>query len=261
MELKDVLYTVQDGVGIITLNRPERLNASSADMGKSLLHILDNLASDVRAIILTGAGRAFCAGGDVKNMSERLSGTSQPQGWQRTHTEKAISVAFWNCDRPIIAAVNGHAVGVGLSYASMCDIRIASDKAQFGALWVRRGFMPDGGGTFFLPFLLGVPKALDLCWSGDIIDAEEAKSIGLVSRVLPHEELISTAMTMAKRLAEGPSIAMGMAKRAMYKSRITDLQDALEFESYGQAMLRNTADHAEGVRAFIEKREARYVGR
>ena len=170
-------------------------------------------------------------------------------------------MAFWNCDRPIIAAVNGHAVGVGLSYASMCDIRIASDKAQFGALWVRRGFMPDGGGTFFLPFLLGVPKALDLCWSGDIIDAEEAKSIGLVSRVLPHEELISTAMTMAKRLAEGPSIAMGMAKRAMYKSRITDLQDALEFESYGQAMLRNTADHAEGVKAFIEKREARYVGR
>lgn len=261
MELKDVLYTVQDGVGIITLNRPERLNASSADMGQSLLHILDNLASEVRAIILTGAGRAFCAGGDVKNMSERLAGTSQPQGWQRTHTEKAISVAFWNCDRPIIAAVNGHAVGVGLSYASMCDIRIASDKAQFGALWVRRGFMPDGGGTFLLPFLLGVPKALDLCWSGDIIDAEEAKAIGLVSRVLPHEDLISTAITMAKRLAEGPSIAMGMAKRAMYKNRITDLQDALEFESYGQAMLRNTADHAEGVRAFIEKREARYVGR
>jgi 2-(1,2-epoxy-1,2-dihydrophenyl)acetyl-CoA isomerase len=258
MELKDVLYEVQDGVGIITMNRPERLNASSADMVRSLIHILDNLTEDVRALIFTGAGRAFCAGGDVRSMSDRIDGASQTPAWQRTHTERAVSVAFWNCDRPIIAAVNGHAVGLGLSYASMCDFRIASDKAQFGALWVRRGFMPDAGGTYFLPFLLGVPKALEICWTGDIMDA---KSIGLVSRVVPHEELIPTTMELAKRLAQGPTLAMGMAKRAMYKSRMTALQEALEFESYGQAMLRQTEDHAEGVKAFMEKREAKYVGR
>jgi len=261
MDLKDVLYEVQDGVGIITMNRPERLNASSADMTRSLIHILDNLTDDVRALIFTGAGRAFCAGGDVRSMSDRIDGASQAPAWQRTHTEKAVSVAFWNCDRPIIAAVNGHAVGLGLSYASMCDFRIASDKAQFGALWVRRGYMPDAGGTFFLPFLLGVPKALELSWTGDIIDADEAKNIGLVSRVVPHEELISTTMELAKRLAKGATLAMGMAKRAMYKSRIANLQDALEFESYGQAMLRQTEDHAEGVKAFVEEREAKYVGR
>jgi len=261
MELKDVLYEVRDNVGIITMNRPERLNASSTDMTRSLLHILDNLTDDVRALIFTGAGRAFCAGGDVRGMSERLDESAQEPGWKRSHTEKAVSVAFWNCDRPIIAAVNGHAVGLGLSYASMCDFRIASDKAQFGAVWVKRGYMPDAGGTFFLPFLLGVPKALELCWTGDIIGAEEARDIGLVSRVVPHDDLIPTTMEMAKRLATGPTLALGMAKRAMYKSRIAGLQDALEFESYGQAMLRQTEDHAEGVRAFMEKRPAAYVGR
>ncbi len=156
MELQDVQFEVQDGVGIITMNRPERLNASSSDMTQGMIHILENLTPDVRAIVLTGAGRAFSAGGDVKGMNESLNNPEGRPAWRRTHAEDVVSVAFWNCDRPIIAAVNGHSVGVGLSYACMCDIRIASDKAQFGALWIRRGYMPDGGGTFFLPFILGV---------------------------------------------------------------------------------------------------------
>jgi 2-(1,2-epoxy-1,2-dihydrophenyl)acetyl-CoA isomerase len=121
--------------------------------------------------------------------------------------------------------------------------------------------MPDGGGTFFLPFILGAPKALELIWTGEIIDATEAERIGLVNRVVPHEELMPAALEFAKRLANGPTIAMGMGKRAVYKSRIGALQEAQEFESYGQAMLRNTEDHAEGVRAFVEKRTAQYRGR
>ena len=261
MELQDVQFEVQDGVGIITMNRPERLNASSSDMTQGMIHILENLTPDVRAIVLTGAGRAFSAGGDVKGMNESLNDPDGRPAWRRGHPEDVVSVAFWNCDRPIIAAVNGHSVGVGLSYACMCDIRIASDKAQFGALWIRRGYMPDGGGTFFLPFILGVPKALELIWTGDIIDANEAERIGLVSKVVPHEELLPSAMELAKRLANGPTVAMGMGKRAVYKSRIGALQEAQEFESYGQAMLRNTEDHAEGVRAFVEKRPAQYRGR
>ena len=261
MELQDVLYEIQDGVGIITMNRPERLNASSSAMAQGMIHILSTLTPDVRAIVLTGAGRAFCAGGDVRSMASRLDDADSPPGWQRSHPERAVSVAFWNCDRPIIAAVNGHAVGLGLSYASMCDMRIASGRAQFGALWVRRGYMPDAGGTFFLPLLLGISKALELVWSGDIIDAHEAKAIGLVRQVVPHEELIPTTLELAKRLAQGPTLAIGMGKRAMYKSRIAALQEALEFESYGQAQLRETADHAEGVKAFLEKREANYIGR
>jgi 2-(1,2-epoxy-1,2-dihydrophenyl)acetyl-CoA isomerase len=140
-------------------------------------------------------------------------------------------------------------------------MRIASDRAQFGALWIRRGYMPDAGGTFFLPLLLGISKALELVWTGDIIDAHEAKDIGLVRQVVPHDELIPTAMELAKRLAQGPTLAIGMGKRAMYKSRIAALQEALEFESYGQAQLRETEDHAEGVKAFLEKREAKYTGR
>ena len=176
MELQDVQFEVQDGVGIITMNRPERLNASSSDMTQGMIHILENLTPDVRAIVLTGAGRAFSAGGDVKGMNESLNNPDGRPAWRRSHAEDVVSVAFWNCDRPIIAAVNGHSVGVGLSYACMCDIRIASDKAQFGALWIRRGYMPDGGGTFFLPFILGVPKALELIWTGDIIDAHRSRA-------------------------------------------------------------------------------------
>ena len=261
MELQDVLYETQDGVGIITMNRPERLNAISPEMTQGMIDILANLTPDVRALVLTGAGRAFCAGGDVRGMASRLDDAGSSPGWQRTHPEGALAVAFLNCDRPIIAAVNGHAVGIGLSYAAMCDIRIASDKAQFRALWVRRGFMPDGGGTFFLPLLLGVAKALELIATGDIIDAHEAKEIGLVNRVVPHDELIQTTMELAKRLAQGPSLAIGMGKRAVYRSRIAALQEALEFESYGQAQLRQTEDHAEGVRAFLDKREPKYTGR
>ena len=121
--------------------------------------------------------------------------------------------------------------------------------------------MPDGGGTFFLPLLLGTSKALELIATGDIIGAQEAKEIGLVNRVVPHDELMHATMELAKRLAQGPSLAIGMGKRAVYRSRIAALQDALEFESYGQAQLRQTGDHAEGVRAFLEKREAKYTGR
>ncbi len=259
MEQKEVLFEIDEGVGIITLNRPERLNASSAGMTQGMIDIVSNLPDEVRAIVITGAGRAFCAGGDVKRMGESIA--SGRPAWQRSHAERHVSVAFWNCDRPVIGAINGHAVGVGLSYATMTDLRIASEEAKFGAYWVRRGYMPDGGGTFFLPYLLGVPKALELIWTGKLIDADEAKSIGLVGEVVQHEELMPRALEVAKRLAKGPTLAMSMAKRGIYKSRITALQEALEFESYGQAQLARTEDHAEGVKAFLEKREAHYVGR
>lgn len=261
MDMQDVLYEVQDGVGIITLNRPERLNALSPAMSQGILQILANLSEDVRALVLTGAGRAFSAGGDVKSMGERLGDAPQPPAWRRPHAENNVATAFLNCDRPIIGAVNGYAVGIGLAYAAMCDLRIASDRAQFGALWIRRGYMPDGGGSFFLPLVVGVPKALELIWTGDIIDAHEAQRIGLVNRVVPHEELMPATLALAKRLAQGPSVAIGMGKRAVYRGRIGALEDVLEFESYGQAQLSRTADHAEGVRAFLEKREARYSGR
>lgn len=261
MEQPHVLFEEQDGVGIMTLNRPERLNANSPAMAQGMIDIVQNLPDEVRAIVLTGAGRAFCAGGDVKNMSTRVDDPSLRPAWRRTHPERAVSVAFWNCDRPIIAAVNGHAVGLGISYASMCDIRIASDKAQFGALWIRRGGMPDAGGSFLLPLLVGVTKALELIWTGDIIDAQTAKEIGLVSKVVPHDELLPTAIDLARRLAQGPSLGIGMGKRSVYKSRIAGLVESLEFESFGQAELFRTEDHAEGVRAFVEKRPAKYSGR
>ena len=261
MELKVVLFDVQDGVGVITMNRPERLNANSPDMARSMIDILSNLTPDVRAIVLTGAGRAFCAGGDVKKMGSDLDDPDSRPAWQRNHPERHVATAFWNSDRPVIAAVNGPAVGLGMSYACMCDIRIASDRAQFGALWIRRGFMPDAGGTFFLPYLMGGPNAFEMIWTGDIVDANKAKEFGLVNKVVPHEDLLEEALGFAGRLAKGPTIAMGMGKRAIYKSRITALQEALEFEGYGQSQLRNTEDHKEGVRAFIEKRSAEYKGR
>ena len=197
------------------------------------------------------------SGADIKAMQQMNAEEALRYG----KAGQKLTMIIESSPKPIIAAVNGPAVGIGLSYACMCDFRIASESAQFGAFWVRRGYMPDGGGTFFLPEILGTSKALELVWTGRPIAPQEALDIGLVTKVVPAEELMASSVELARQLSKGATLAMGMAKRGMYKSRIGQLEAALEFESYGQAMLRQTADHAEGVKAFIEKRTPVFTGR
>ena len=258
-----VLYEVADQVATITLNRPERLNALTPTMRQELLDavIESEVREDVRAIVLTGAGRGFCSGGDVKAMNE-----ANEAGRHTALTDKVAPVrdkavlAMREVGKPLIAAVNGPAAGAGMNIALACDIRIASTSARFGQTFSRRGLHPDWGGTYFLPRLVGMARACELIWSGRMIDAEEALELGIVSKLTDPEALMSTTVEMALTFAAGPPVAIGLAKRAMYRGMDTSLREALEFETYAQNICSETRDAREGIRAFVEKREPEFSG-
>ena len=164
-------------------------------------------------------------------------------------------------DKPIIMAINGIAAGAGLSLTLAGDIRLSSDKARFGAVWLKRGLIPDVGATYYLPRIIGVDKALELTFRGDIIDAEEAMRIGLVTKVVPHDQLMLQARELAVKIAKGPAVAIELSKRGFYRSLNNDLKTQLDYETYAQNLCRQTDDHKEGVRSFMEKREANFKGK
>jgi len=255
---------VDDGVGVITFNRPERMNALGADMRELLLASLRKMDGDpaVRAIMLTGEGRAFCAGGDVKEMNQRLDGNgpaAEPPHF--TPTRDKVLALMRSMPVPIIGAINGAAVGAGMNIALGCDMRIASDRATFGEVFVRRGLHPDWGGTLFLPQLVGTAKACELIFSGRIINAEEALQLGIINRLVPHEGFHEAALAWAKEFAHGPTVAIGLAKRNIYNNMQATLEGALAAETNALAVVRATEDSAEGIRAFVEKREPAFQGR
>ena len=264
MDYQDIIYTKEEGIATITLNRPDRMNSQSAAMSESINKAVEDAAKDdkVRVLVITGAGRVFCAGGDVKAMAQRAS---QPVGEERKREPRvnpfSVSLLFQRFEKPIIASINGVAVGGGLDYACACDIRIASDRARFSAAWIRRGLIPDGGAIFSLPRLVGIDRACQLIWTGDMIDAKEAERIGLVTMVVPHEELASATWELAEKLAKGPPLAIQRAKRAIYAGRGKDLQFNLDYVVPLARELQATEDHKEGVLAFVEKREPVFKGR
>jgi enoyl-CoA hydratase/carnithine racemase len=264
MQFKQVIYTVTENVATITLNRPERLNALSPQLRLDLKNALEvaDTSNEVRAIIITGAGRGFCSGGDVKAMNEaNESGTAGPLIDKIAPVRDQVVLAMRNADKPVIAAVNGPAAGAGMNIALACDIRVASDTARFGQTFSRRGLHPDWGGTYFLPRIVGMAKACELIWSGKMIDAEEALHLGIVSEVTEPGVLLETAQTLALSFAAGPPIAIRLAKRAMYRAMDSSLREALEFETYAQNICRDTEDAKEGIRAFVEKRNPDFTGR
>lgn len=265
MEFETIIYEKKDGIATITLNRPERLNAIGLNMQLELGKALEEANSDdeVRVLIITGAGRGFCSGADLtvlgdtaEQVGQHLVARSPAAGGIRSFT-----LQLQNFEKPTIAAVNGHAVGAGLSLALACDIKIASDRARFSQIFIKRGLVPDTGSTYFLPRLVGMARACEMAFTGDILDAEQAKEYGLVSRVVPHDELMGVVRELAAKIAAGPPIAMKLAKRALNRGATSDLASALEFEGYMQGICFGTEDFKEGMAAFLEKREPGFKGR
>lgn len=248
-------FTVEEHTAILTLNRPDKRNAFDTHMLDLWAEALAQCEqrSDIRVIIITGAGAAFCAGGDIEEMQQRL--TSSPLANKRfIESVHRVPLAISTIDKPIIAAVNGAAMGAGMDMALACDIRFASINARFAASYVRMGLAPGDGGAYFLPRLIGTAKALEFLWTGDVIDAEKAERLGIVNRVLPAEELLPYTREFATRLASGPQVAIQLTKRAVYQSQTTDLRTSLDLISSHMAVLTATNDHREAVQAFLEKR-------
>ena len=263
MEGKDFILEKDGHMAVLTLNRPDKMNAISAAMRENLPLILQEVQEDdnVRVLIITGAGRGFCSGADVAVQAARAAG-QQAETSRKTILQLvgSLILGFEKINKPIVAAINGIAAGVGLTITLACDLRIASANARFSAIWVKRGLIADGGATFLLPFIVGMEKALELTFTGDIIDAQEAERIRLVSRVVPPEELMTRAKDLAQKIASGPPISVELVKRVMREKIRNQLREQLLLESYAQNVCRTTQDQKEAVKAFMEKREPQFKG-
>lgn len=261
MAYQSIRYQTRDAVAIVTLNRPEALNSLTDDMKRELLDALKSAERDgaVRAIVLTGEGRGFCAG---EALNEQLATLPEPP-LDRTLRDfyHPVIERMRSMDKPIVAAVNGTCAGAGVSLALAADLRLASDKSSFIMAFVKIGLVPDAGGTFFLPRLVGMGKAAEMCMLGDKVDAAEAERIGLVNRVVPQDRLMEESLALAGKLAKLPTKAIGLMKRALNRSLRSPLEDQLSYEADLQAIAARTADFHEGVRAFLEKRPASFHGR
>jgi len=248
-----------DGIATLTLNRPDALNALNVAMKQELLAALRAIAGDraVRAVVLTGAGRAFCAGQDLK---ERLEPDAPPLAVELRDRYNPIIRAMRSLDQPIVGAINGVAAGAGASLAFACDIRLAAEGSSFLLAFGRIGLVPDSGATWFLPRLVGSAKAAELALLGDPLPAAEAERFGLVARVVATDELAGEAQRTAARLAELAPRALALTKRALQRSWSAGLDDALEDEAWRQGIAGATADHREGLAAFLDKRPPRFTG-
>lgn len=262
--MTELLFEVSGPIATIRLNRPEKRNAFTTEM---LLEWGDRVQEvhhrdDIRVLVLTGVGSAFCSGGDLEGMGDRREAENAYQRKMsladRVHR---IPLLMDQLDKPVVVAVNGAATGAGMDMALMGDIRIAASSARFAETYVRAGIMAGDGGAWYLPRLVGMPRALELLWTGRFVDAEEAERIGLVNRVVPDGELMAATYELAQRIAEGPPIAIRIMKRAAYQGASLDLRTHLDQVSSHMAAIYATEDHAEALRALKEKRRPVFVGR
>jgi enoyl-CoA hydratase/carnithine racemase len=264
MAKQDILYNKEDGIGIITLNRPEKLNALTHEMLHRINSIIEDIKKDdtVKAVILTGNGSAFSAGTDISSEVPQTAEIEINLMKEKTSTEYRQSLWFFNSiPKPVICAINGAAVGIAAEFSLHCDIRIAAETARWGEVFVLRGMTPDtGAGTYLLPRIVGLSKACELVFSGEIIDAQEMLRIGLVSKVVPDAELMPAAREMARKLTRGAPLAIQMAKQLMYKGLEQTVEAHQEAARYCFQLSCKTHDVQEGIVSFFEKRGPRWKG-
>jgi len=250
-------FSVDDGIARIVLNRPERLNAFNFAMIDAWVAALDRCRTDdaVKVVLVTGAGEAFCSGGDIVEMGDRLEHTPEQRKNELFQRIERIPLALEDLDKPLIAVVNGVATGAGMDMALMCDIRYAARSARFAETYVKVGLVPGAGGAHFLPRLVGPARALEMFFTGDFIDAEEAQRIGIVNRVFDDAVLMQEAEKIARRMCRAPALTLRMTKRAIYQGLRNDLRSNLDMISSHYAVITATEEHRELVRRFIAERE------
>ncbi len=263
MKWKYVMLDKREGIATVTLNRPEKLNAFVENMREEILEVLEDACTDhdVRVIVITGAGKAFCVGGDVDEFVAGKSQALRKGATSERYTFMKIVMLINSVEKPVIASVNGVAAGGGCNLALACDIRIASDRARFGEVFVKRGVFPDWGGIYFLPRLVGYAKAAEILFSGEVIDANEALRIGLVNKVVPHEKLAEETRKFALNIANNAPLPIAFIKRGLQNFGRMDLAQTLDFEKMAVDVCWNSKDREEGFKAFLEKRTPIFEGR
>jgi 2-(1,2-epoxy-1,2-dihydrophenyl)acetyl-CoA isomerase len=262
---KDIIYSVDDHVALITLNKPEKLNAMTWGSWAELETAITDAEADddVRCIVITGSGRGFCAGTDLTTTETEADWHPRPFSGrdEQMRSRFLVMEQVYQCRKPTIAAVNGASTGAGFSLALSTDIRIASEAARFSAIFVKRAIVADTGSTWFLPRIIGMENALKMLYTGRLVPAGEALTMGLVSEVVPPGQLMDRAMALASEIAHGPSIAIELMKRLAHQAWDTDLKSHTELEQMLQGITTRTEDAKEGRLSFLEKREPRFQGR
>ncbi len=267
MDLKYVLYEKKEGIGIITLNRPEKLNALTPAMRVEIRQAFEDAEKDdqIRVVILTGAGRAFCAGADIGTVAggaEMADDEPRRALLLKPVASHRISSFIQSMEKPTLCAVNGIVAGGPIAIALACDILIASEKAQFRLALTRVGLTLENGLSYILPRRIGAHRTLELAYTNDVIDAKEMERIGLANRVVPHDQLMETAIGMARKMFQIPPLSLALAKQCVAKGlAAADLESQVDFERLAGMTLKQTEDQKEAVKSFMEKREPRYQGK
>ena len=263
MEFTALKCEVSDSIATITLDRPEVLNAMNREMFEDLNNVFDAIASnlEVRAVLITGAGRGFCSGADLRSLATEpdIAEPSVFKSYMRIINELILKML--RLDRPIVAAVNGPAVGAGANIALASDIIFMAREAYLSQIFVKRGLVPDFGGLYLLPRYVGISKAKELLFTGDKIDGEEAFRLGIANRVVPLDDLLPEAMKFAGKLASGPTVAIGLAKQGIHRGLESGVDAVLEFEALAQSIIRTTDDAVEAISAFLDKRDPNFQGK
>lgn len=260
MDYEKIIYQVENGIATVTLNRPKFMNAMDPQMMSELRCAFDEITNDrnIRVVILTGSGAAFCAGADLRTMNIEKPDLRESREFLRGNTRFLMSIM--NLEKPVIAAVNGVAIGGGCNIALACDFVIASENAVFSQIFTKVGLAPDMGGAYFLIRLVGMNKAREMCFTGKMVGAQEALKIGLIYKVVPPDQLMPEAKKMAEEFRKGPPIALGYTKRVLNKAVDIDIVSEFDYELEVQMQCTSTKDFVEGVRAFMEKREPIFTG-